>query len=490
MSAPGPADPVAPAVPTAPTAPTAPRTPSLAGRLALAIALVLGAGGLAVAFAAFAYGSRAARETYDRMLLGAADQIAASTAVVDGAVVADIPASAFELLALAPDDRVFYRIVDGTGATLTGYDELRLPSGAGEAARWHDARFRGAPIRVVSLGRRFAERAYGGTIRVLVGHTLRARTALAREIAGGIVLTASLVGLCLTAFAVYAVHSALQPLRRIERGFAERDPRDLTPLDVALPRELRPVVDAINRFMARLDRQARATDNLIADSAHQLRTPVAALRAQAELATGESDPEAMRDALGRIHERTRSLSRLADQLLNRALVIHRSDTAMRATVDLRSVAIRTVEEFDLGNDDASSALRLALPEAAVLVRGDELSLCEACKNLVGNAFAHGVPPVTLTVAAVGARARLAVHDRGAGIPPEARARAGARFGGAGTRGPGHDSGHGSREGSNRGSGLGLAIVRDVAAAHDGELRLDDAERGGFEIGLLLPREPS
>ena len=447
------------------------RTPSLSARLALAIVLVLGAGGVAVTVATFVHGSRTAQETYDRLLLGAADQIAASASVLDGRVVVDIPLSAFELLALARADRVFYRVVGANDETLTGYDELALPeTGDAPAATFHEARFRGEPIRLVALPRRFAERAFGGTITVLVAHTLHARETLAREIAGGIAPSATFAGLGMALLAVYAVYSALRPLRRIERGFAGRDPRDLTPLEVTMPRELRPVVDAINRFMARLERQVSLNDNFIADSAHQLRTPVAALRAQAELAAEESDPRALRAALVRIHERSRALSRLTDQLLNRALVIHRADSATWTAVDLRTVAMLTADEFDLGHADAAAALRLALPERAVRVHGDELSLCEASKNLVSNAFAHGLPPVTLEVSGEDGAATLTVRDHGPGIALRSRRVVGERF---------------AR--NVNGSGLGLAIVREVARAHGGELRVDETEAEGFGIALVLPR---
>ena len=185
--------------------------------------------------------------------------------------------------------------------------------------------------------------------------------------------------------AAFAIRSALAPLRRIEAGLAAREPRDLTPLDVAVPREIGALVGTINRFMARQARQFEIMRNLIADASHQLRTPVAAIRAQAEPPPTSPSPARQRVIVARIHDRAVGLSRLTDQLLNHALIIHRADAAPHEMVDLRSVAIRIVEETDARTDD----LRLDLPEDPVACRGDALSLAEAGKNLVNNALRHG-----------------------------------------------------------------------------------------------------
>ena len=116
-------------------------------------------------------------------------------------------------------------------------------------------------------------------------------------------------------------------------------------------------------------------------------------RAQAELAAEETDPERQRAIVDRIHERAVGLSRLTDQLLNHALIIHRADSVVRERLDLRAVAIQVAEENDHELFGHRDDLRLDLPQEAVWIRGDALSLAEASKNLVNNAFRHGAPPV-------------------------------------------------------------------------------------------------
>lgn len=444
-----------------------PRSMSLTRRLALSVALVMLAGGTLVALAALAYGRQAAQTAFDRLLIGAADQIAGSVVVRDGVVSVDIPVSAFELLSLAPDDRVIYAVFDPSGRLITGYAEVPRPQG-----RFGNGSFAGEPIRLTRVSRTFSERDFSGAVDVIVGQTTRARAALAREITRSALLVVGLLGLAMAGFAAFAVHSALAPLRRVELGLATREPRDLTPLDVAVPREIGQLVGTINRFMGRQARQFEIMRNLIADASHQLRTPVAALRAQAELAADDPDPASQRRIIGRIHERAKGLSRLTDQLLNHALIIHRADAAPHATVDLRVVAIRIVEESEPGGAE----LELDLPEEPVPCRGDALSLVEAGKNLVTNALRHGVPPVTIAVRREGALGVLAVRDCGPGMPEALRESAGARFGRTGGV-------------TSESAGIGLAIVAAVAAAHHGSLRFGSAP-GGFEAALLLPRSAS
>ncbi|MBK0399808.1 sensor histidine kinase N-terminal domain-containing protein [Limibaculum sp. M0105] len=447
------------------------RAPSIAVRLGLAVALVLAVGGLGAALAALAYGREAAREAYDRLLAGAAFDIARSVSVSAGAVAVDIPVSAFELLALAPEDRVVYRVIDREGATVTGYDLVPPPPRASQGAEvaFYGAEFGGEPVRLAAVRRRFAERAYSGEVAVVVGHTLRARSTLAWDIARKAMWLAAAGGLCLVVLTAAAVRSALGPLRRVEAALAGRRPEDLSPLDVETPREIRATVGAINGFMARLARRMDAMQAYIADAAHQLRTPVAALSAQAELAAEEADPERLRALAARIRGCAAGLGRLTDQLLNQALVMHRADAVPREELDLRMVAIRVAEASDHDLASTPEDLRLDLPEDRVSVEGDALSLIEATKNLVNNALRYGVPPVTITVRAPGA---IDVTDRGAGLPEATWEQAGQRF----AR---------SEANAQGGAGIGLAIVRAVAEAHGGRMVFSRPARGGFRATLDL-----
>lgn len=436
---------------------------SLTRRLALSVALVILAGGAAVSLAAFAYGRQAAQTAYDRLLTGAADQIAGSVVVRAGAISVDIPASVFELLALAPDDRVLYAVFDPEGRLVTGYPETPRIEG-----RFGVVDFGGEPARLARVSRSFAERDFAGAVDVVVGQTTQARRALARDITRSALFVVGLLGLAMAGLAAFAIRSALAPLRRIEASLAAREPRDLAPLDVAVPREIGALVGTINRFMTRQASQFEIMRNLIADASHQLRTPVAAMRAQAQLAADAPDAASQRHIIARIHDRAVGLSRLTDQLLSHALIIHRADAAPHETVDLRAIAIRIVEE-----GDPAAEIDLDLPEEPAPCRGDALSLAEAGKNLVANALRHGAPPIVLAVRREGAGAVLAVRDAGPGMPETLWPTAGGRFGRTGAV-------------TSQSAGIGLAIVAAVATAHGGALRFGRDPAGRFEAALVLP----
>ncbi len=468
----------APSGAPSPAAPPGVRaTMSLRMRVALAVGAVLLLGGAVVLVAALAYGGQAAARAYDRLLYGAATSIAASITVRAGEVVVDMPPSAFELLALAPADRIRYRVVSPGGGTLTGDAEAPLPQDAGDTV-FYDGDFGAEPARYVAVTRRFAERSFSGPVRIVVGQTLRARRDLARDIAQNALLALGGAGTVMALFAWLVVSRALRPLPRIGAALARREPTDLTPLSIAAPREVAGMLGPLNAFMARLDRQSVATQNMIGDAAHQLRTPVAAIRAQAQLALRETDPERRARITGRIERRAADLGRLLDQLLSRAMVIHRADTAPRAPLDLRDVAVEVLEACDDLLRAAGAEVALELPEGPVTVRGDALSLAEAGKNLLTNAHRHGAPPLRLGVALRDGRARLWVSDAGPGLPAALAEAPGQRFAARpeGATGPGRAAGVG---------GVGLAIAREVAESHGGGLEM--ARSGGrFEMALVLP----
>ncbi|HCQ63866.1 MAG TPA: sensor histidine kinase, partial [Rhodobacteraceae bacterium] len=319
---------------------------------------------------------------------------------------------------------------------------------------------------------RFAERQFSGQVEVIVGQTMRARTELAvdiiRNALGGLVIG----GLAMLTFAVVVVRRALRPLDRFAARLAARDPQDLTAIDADLPREVHAMVEAINGFMDRLNRQFSTMKSLISDTAHQLRTPVAALRAQADLAADEEDAAHRAEIVARIHRGTVRLSRLLDQMLSRALVIHRGDAVRRERLDLRDIALDIFETGDHRDVAPDAEVRLEVGETPVPVLADALSLSEAAKNLLWNALAHGVPPITVGAERAGDSARLYIRDAGSGPPPVVRERLGARF-------------STGEDGSTRGTGLGLSIAAAVAEAFGGRLEMGQ-DPNGFCVSIILP----
>ncbi|MBT9383599.1 sensor histidine kinase N-terminal domain-containing protein [Pseudooceanicola sp. CBS1P-1] len=450
--------------------------PSLAARVLGAVLVILLLGGVLVAGSTWWNGRLAARQSYDRLLLGAARDIAESIRIQDGAPLVDLPVSAFELLAQAPEDRVYYAVTGPGGRFITGLDAtLKIPAPPRGAAgtAFFEAPLNGEPARFVRITRRFVERNFSGPVEVVVGQTQRARRAMTGQLVLDAMLPMLAAGIALLMMSWVVVRRALRPLEALTGDLARRDPYDLTPMPAdGLPRELQVMLGAMNRFMGRLDAQVSAMRTLISDTAHQLRTPVAAIRVQAEMALSDPGEQARGRALERLLARTRSLGTLLDQLLSRALVIHRTDSAQRTAVDLRETALEIMEREDHLLLAPGSELRLEIGEDPVIVRADAFSLGEAARNLLSNALRHGQAPVRLGAERRGDKALLWVQDSGPGPDPAVVARWGQRF----------NRSAGSSEDS---AGIGLSIVSAVARAFGGRVETR-ADADGFRVALVLP----
>ncbi len=454
------------------------REPSLFRRLVLAIGAVLAAVAVALVAAAWSWGRTAADEAYDRVLIGAALQIAEAVAVEDERLVVDLPVAAFEMLALAEQDRVFYRVIGVDGATITGADDLDV-GGALDRARRGPlvaiGRHLGESVRIAVVSRAVADPAVSGRVHVLVAQTEGARAALARRLALQVVGLAAGLGLAGLIGAVVAVRVGLAPLQRVTQALDDRDPNDLTAFDVAMPKELRPFAGAINHFMDRLTGRMALLQRFIADAAHQIRTPLTALTAQIDLLSRGDFEGRDRDRVQRIRDRADELGRLTNQILSHAMVIHRTDTIGFVDVDVVAVARRALREAVPASLARDVVVALEAPDHEVVVSGEPVSLREALANVVDNAIRHGAPG-RLTVRVLepdSATVVVEVEDDGPGIPPSAWERVTTRFG-APTSGV-------------DGTGLGFAIAAEVCRAHGGGLDFRAPGPGGFTVVLRLAR---
>jgi two-component system sensor histidine kinase TctE len=450
---------------------------SLLARVMAGVFTLLAMGGIVVAVAAFAYGRNAARQSFDRILLGAANDIAESLIVQDGQPVANIPASAFGLLALAENDRIYYSIQGPDGAVLTGYSGGAKTANLSDTLTspvFYDSRMQTERARFVTVARLFSERDFSGAVYVTVGHTLRARNAMALGLTKGALVMTGFGGLALLLGAFLVIRSSMKPLDTLTRELSQRNPYDLTPMSTQGPAEVAVMVHALNRFMQRLDRQVDAMKHLISDTAHQLRTPVAAIRAQAELAIEDDAGDRRVQRLERLIKRTRSLGTLLDQMLSRALVMHRTDNAPPSAIDLRDIALRIFEERDHELLAPQIEVGLSIGEHPVIVIADDISLTEAVKNMLANGLRHGVSPVTLGVSKEQGCAMIWVQDSGSGPPREVMSTIGQRF---------------ERSAASKGdsAGLGLSIVHAVARAFNGKVLMEHLDTG-FRVTLSFPAQ--
>jgi two-component system sensor histidine kinase TctE len=417
-------------------------------------------------------------EAYDRTLLGSALAMAERVSMRDGELSVDVPYAALQMLESRAQDRIFYRISStGDARMATGYEDLPPPPTlpAGEQALFYDARYLDEPVRLVAL----LKPVYDGSARPLlvqVGETLAARQALSRRILVDSAVTQLTLIAAAALLIVFGIRRGLAPLRRLRRDVEARSDTDLTAIDASgVPREVAPLIEAINMHTGRQRQLNDAHRQFIADASHQLKTPLTVLKAQAALALSHDDPAAMRGIVQEIHDSTDTTARVVQQLLALArsepglvLPVETADfvaLARGATFDLLPLALR--KDVELGFEG----------KGAAAVTGQPLLLRELVSNLVDNAVRYARPGGTVAVS-VGPSAAggvaLVVEDDGPGIAPAERAKVFDRFHrGGGTQG--------------EGCGLGLAIVKQIADRHGATIELDAGSGGvGTRVTVRLP----
>ncbi len=448
------------------------RRPSLRNDLLLRLLLPMCAVLLVSGVLSYVLAMGFSRASYDRSLLGAASDVARQLKIENNVANIELPRAAIEILEWDGEDRVHYQVASRRFGTIAGERDLPLPA-QGERRdlpTFYDARLRGDIVRAVSFPVQGLPTDDQLTVRV--AETRFRHEAMTEDI----VLAVLAPQLLLIAFSVLAIwggiRAGLAPLERLARAVDARARDDPTQLPVdEVPREAKPLIDAFNGLLGRLGAVLEAQQRFIADAAHQLRTPLAALKVQLERALRERDPELHEQALQQIVESVERSARLSNQLL----LLARAEPGVAcqfAPIDLRQLAFETGSRWVPRALQAGRDFGFAGAETPVLVEGDGLLLGELINNLLDNALRYGGPLITLRVDA-GAEPALAVEDNGRGIPVQERDKVFERF----HRVPGS---------GGDGSGLGLAIVREIAQSHGAKVILDSPEGGGTRVLLRFP----
>jgi two-component system, OmpR family, sensor histidine kinase TctE len=450
--------------------------PSLRWRiLALAAVMLVAAASLLIVFI-HDYARRSSDRAFDRLLSASALSIAGAVQVEDGEVSVELPTAAFAMV--SGEERIFYAVLGPEGQHVTGYGDLAsdLPLASATAPVFLDGLHNDEAVRFVSVGRLVSTAEGTGWVTIRVAETRGARAELAAEILGNAMLPVGVLTLLALATVWIVVGRAFAPLSVIDRILRQRRTDDLSPITVPVPVEVQRLVGGLNGFMNRLRVSTDRLGGLVAEAAHQVRNPLASLRAQSELALLEPDEGKLREQVARIHDCAVAASHLVSQLLMDATISHRLEAnesrLLSVTALLDEVVGRLVP-------DDQQRLTVAVDRGAdtAVIRGDIVGLREMLDNLIGNALAYTKGCVEITLSApTKATVEIAVLDRGAGIPDHEKSKVLERF----ARGS-------SSEGSV-GSGLGLAIVERVVEGHGGRLNLSDRPGGGLAVHVLLPVE--
>src|SRR5436190_2441467 len=312
-----------------------------------------------------------------------------------------LPAGASEILHTDETDDICYQVLGLRGEFLSGEPQLPVPADEDRAPpgelRFRDDVLNNESVRVAYLWVDVAGRPPTAAPLVQVAETLGKRSRLATEIIKGVILPQFVI-LPLAVLLVWlALARGIAPLNELQQRIRKRDSSDLSPIDEReAPEEVSPLVRAINDLLARLDQSLAAQKHFLADAAHQLKTPLAGLRTQAELAqreidAGEHDPKAVKRSLQQIALSSQRAAHMVNQLLAMARAEDKEHASNRQNVNLARLATETVRDFvpramekriDLGYEGPDSAGGRSAPgtPAPLIVRGHALLLRELIRN--------------------------------------------------------------------------------------------------------------
>jgi two-component system sensor histidine kinase TctE len=406
-------------------------------------------------------------ETYDKELAGHARVLTELLAAYPGNAAA-VSKYAQRLVGADAAVRTYYQIADPNGRIAAGSPLIAAfaESPEDDEARLFDSRVGGIPVRVAAAKR-------DGYI-VQVAQTTEERDGLVRRMLLSVVVPDLVLGMLVILIVWYGIVNGVAPLAALGTELKARAPGDLRPLAAVGPAEVQPLVHAMNDLLGRLRASSEMQRRFLASAAHQLRTPLAALSTQAELAYRNQRTPELGGILSTLRQDAVRTAHLAEQLLTLARADPASQVAERMKpLDLKDVVEQTARTW------VPRALRKNIDmgfdvESAQII-GDRLLIQELLTNLLDNAIAYtpdgGV--VTINTRAIDGQAVLTVQDNGIGIPQSAHEKVFERF----FRVPGTMA---------PGSGLGLAIVKDIVAAHRGRVSIETPESHGTLFKVVLP----
>ena len=445
-------------------------------RRRLAVQLIGAAAVLAVVLIVLfrSFATQIAQESQDSVLLASATSIIESISAQGDRLVADIPYAALAMLGRVSDDRVFYRIDQGD-AVLTGYEDLPVQPLRADAS-FGTTTYQEASVRVVTLSRLLATGGNSTRVVVTLAQTqegLAARLQVVSRQAIGLGAGFFVIAAILSLFAVNRV---FRPLNALAGAVARRGPNDLRRFRAEVPDEMAPLVSALNDFTGRLSRALERSEDFITEAAHRVRTPLATVRAQAEVILWRMEREQNRAALKDMIRAVDESSRAAGQLLDQAMVNLRTDALERSMVDLatcledpvaRLSPLAGLRDITLRPDFSRSC---AVPVDAILIHN-------ALTNIIDNAIKYAPPEteVRITTGCTEDSATITVSDEGPGFGSDDTTALKDRFV------------RGAASSGKIGSGLGLTIAAQVVEAHGGALHLTNTDRGGACVTLSLPR---
>jgi two-component system sensor histidine kinase TctE len=422
---------------------------------------------------------------FDRALDDRTEALAQQVRVATERIVAAPPQAAPDFLAADDGEVVYFQVVGARGKVIAGETDLPRPGlydfPIPGKVKLRTATYRGDEVRIGYLQVDVGAGEEMEPVLVQVAETLDKRARLANEIIKGVIFPQFMILPIAVMLVWFGLARGLSPLQSLQRRIRDRDPDDVSPIDPrGAPEEIVPLVAAFNDLLDRQNAIVAAQKRFIADAAHQMKTPLAGLRTQTELAMREHDPVELHRTLEQIARGSQRTARLVNQLLALARTENQRHGVALEPLDLDALARDVVSDWvptaieraiDLGYETQRAQWDADGRDASSRIAGHPVLLRELMNNLVDNALRYTPRrgAVTVRVVADGHRVRFEVEDSGPGIPEAERGLVFERF--YRVLGTGVD-----------GSGLGLPIVLEIATQHRATIEVDDVRPGEMSPG--------
>jgi two-component system, OmpR family, sensor histidine kinase TctE len=431
-----------------------------------------------------------ATKPFDRALVFNAQALAQLVTVQNNRAQFNLPAPAREILRADDSDLVYYQVLGLKGEFLSGEKDMPLPADDDKIelgkVKLRDDEMRGLSVRIAYVYVDNTDAPLAKPVLVQVAETLEKRSTLATEIVKGVMLPQFVIFPLAVLLVWLALVRGIKPLSELEERIRARKPDDLSPIDdKTVPFEVVPLVSSVNDLLARQKQSIAAQKRFLADAAHQLKTPLAGLRMQAELALREGTHEAdLKQSLKQVSRSSIRATHTVNQLLALARAEASGHTVPMQACDLAQLTVEVVQDclpramekrIDLGYEGADSS---QATDHHAQILGNPTLIKEMVRNLIDNAINYspstperpGMVTARVVAQASGTGVALEVEDNGPGIAASERELVLQPF----YRTLGQEA---------DGSGLGLAIVAEIAKQHQASLTLQDTSPGSQPPGV-------
>ena len=416
------------------------------------------------------------QEIFDNLLHTISQVILRDAVLSDGDLLTE---QLLETLTDSLNDQIFYQVRDENNSLFVGYSNPPSIPRSSEIKPYkpifYDSIYHDQNVRVI-LSREFISAMdTPGWVNIYVWQTIDGQKQLLLELASDAFITMVIMLISTALIVWFGVQFGMRPLLELQSAIRKRSPNDLRKIKREVPQEVSSLVISMNNLFKQLSSAFIEKDNFIANAAHQLRNPIAAIQSQAEAASRSKSFESMQIRVKDVAKAAEKTSRLTQQILSMEHVSQSNIKSEFIVLDMVKLTQEVLTKFALRADNQKVSLSLECKETNINLLGSETFLGEAIDNLIDNALLYGCPDggfIDVGLKLGDGCAHLQIKDYGEGIKPELIENVFIRFF------------HGS-ESNKEGSGLGLSITKTIIELHDGELAITSDSQGTC-LSIKLP----